>query len=85
VSLELAAIKLRYSNALGINFLTSTYEPNKNFSLLRRFPPIDGTRKPPINENQPYLNPLDILYDVKKLMDETNVYCLSAWTSTTLT
>ncbi|KAH7870821.1 uncharacterized protein C8R40DRAFT_1125250 [Lentinula edodes] len=45
-------------------------------SLLRRFPSVN--ERPPINEVQPNLNPLDILYDVKKLMDETNEQPLSA-------
>ncbi|KIK70807.1 hypothetical protein GYMLUDRAFT_210293 [Collybiopsis luxurians FD-317 M1] len=47
-------------------------------SLLRRFPPVDDEQKPPINEIQPNLNPLDILYDVRKLMDEANEQPLNA-------
>ncbi|KAJ4485910.1 hypothetical protein J3R30DRAFT_3442822 [Lentinula aciculospora] len=45
-------------------------------SLLRRFPSVD--QRPPLNDIQPNLNPLDILYDVKKLIDETNEQPLSA-------
>ncbi|KAF5385526.1 hypothetical protein D9757_005432 [Collybiopsis confluens] len=47
-------------------------------SLLRRLPPLDDNQKPPINEIQPNLNPLDVLYDVKKLIDETNEQPMSA-------
>ncbi|KAJ3998566.1 hypothetical protein F5050DRAFT_1869137, partial [Lentinula boryana] len=45
-------------------------------SLLRRFPSVD--ERPPLNEIQPNLHPLDILYDVTKLIDETNEQPLSA-------
>ncbi|KAE9400546.1 hypothetical protein BT96DRAFT_919390 [Gymnopus androsaceus JB14] len=47
-------------------------------SLLRRFPSVDALQKPPINEIQPKLNPLDILYDIRKLMNEANEQPLSA-------
>ncbi|KAK7465863.1 hypothetical protein VKT23_005834 [Stygiomarasmius scandens] len=43
-------------------------------SILHRFPTKDPfnneDKKPPINEIQPHLNPLDILYDVRKLIHE---------------
>ncbi|KAJ3728128.1 hypothetical protein DFJ43DRAFT_1084857 [Lentinula guzmanii] len=45
-------------------------------SLLRRFPSVG--ERPPLNEIQPNLHPLDILYDVTKLIDETNEQPLSA-------
>ncbi|KAJ3971131.1 hypothetical protein EV361DRAFT_912638 [Lentinula raphanica] len=45
-------------------------------SLLRRFPSLE--ERQPLNEIQPNLNPLDILYDVKKLLDEANEQPLSA-------
>ncbi|EEB88621.1 hypothetical protein MPER_13456, partial [Moniliophthora perniciosa FA553] len=38
--------------------------------LLHRFPPEEEGQKPPLNEIQPQLHPLEILYDVKKLLDE---------------
>ncbi|KAF5368466.1 hypothetical protein D9758_002314 [Tetrapyrgos nigripes] len=44
-------------------------------SLLHRFPTKygrDDDKRPPLNELQPDLNPLDILYDVKKLMEESH-------------
>jgi hypothetical protein len=41
-------------------------------SLLRRLPPPPG-EKPFLNEIQPDMHPLEILYDVKKLMHEENV------------
>ncbi|KAJ2916044.1 hypothetical protein MD484_g4376, partial [Candolleomyces efflorescens] len=41
-------------------------------SLLRRLPPPPG-EKPFLNEIQPDMHPLEILYDVKKLMHEDNV------------
>ncbi|KAJ8083776.1 hypothetical protein PM082_002542 [Marasmius tenuissimus] len=49
-------------------------------SLLHRFPPEEGqeTQRHPLNEIQPQLHPLDILHDVKKLMDEKHEQPLSA-------
>ncbi|KAF9270017.1 hypothetical protein L218DRAFT_849491 [Marasmius fiardii PR-910] len=49
-------------------------------SLLHRFPPEEGQeeRRPPLNEIQPHLHPLEILYDVKKLMDENHEQPLMA-------
>ncbi|KAG7098994.1 hypothetical protein E1B28_000880 [Marasmius oreades] len=49
-------------------------------SLLHRFPPEEGQeeRRPPLNEVQPHLHPLEILYDVKKLMDEKHEQPLTA-------
>lgn len=44
------------------------------FSLLHRLPPESGHTRPSLNEIQPNLNPLEVLYDVKKLMDERNVH-----------
>lgn len=72
--LERAEIGLRCSNALGICLLpVFKYHLDTFLSLLRRFPSVDGAQKPPINEIQPNLNPLDILYDIRKLMNEANV------------
>ncbi|THV07616.1 hypothetical protein K435DRAFT_959687 [Dendrothele bispora CBS 962.96] len=43
-------------------------------SILHRFPAKDPSadkdKRPPLNEIQPHLNPLDILYDVRKLIEE---------------
>lgn len=36
-------------------------------SMLHRLPQYDQDRKPVLNEIQPDLNPLEILFDVKKL------------------
>ncbi|KAJ7582745.1 hypothetical protein C8J56DRAFT_791650 [Mycena floridula] len=46
-------------------------------SMLHRLPPAEG-QKPPLNEIQPNLEPLEVLFDVKKLMDERNEQPLSA-------
>lgn len=46
-------------------------------SLLHRLPPASGS-KPSINEIQPDMDPLEVLFDVKKLMDEENGQPLSA-------
>ncbi|TFK29908.1 hypothetical protein FA15DRAFT_187068 [Coprinopsis marcescibilis] len=46
-------------------------------SMLHRLPPPPGV-KPTINEIQPDMHPLEVLYDVKKLMDEENEQPLSA-------
>jgi anaphase-promoting complex subunit 5 len=42
-------------------------------SLLHRLPPTDQGRKPTLNEPQPDLHPLEVLFDVQKLMQERNV------------
>uniref|UniRef100_A0A0W0FGE9 Anaphase-promoting complex subunit 5 n=1 Tax=Moniliophthora roreri TaxID=221103 RepID=A0A0W0FGE9_MONRR len=47
-------------------------------SLLHRFPPEEEGQKPPLNEIQPQLHPLEILYDVKKLLEEKHEQPLSA-------
>ena len=42
-------------------------------SMLHRLPPTISGRRPILNEIQPDLHPLEVLFDVKKLMDEQNV------------
>lgn len=44
-------------------------------SLLNRLP-SGSKEKPSINEIQPDLDPLEVLFDVKKLIDEENVNTL---------
>jgi hypothetical protein len=51
--------------------------------MLHRLPPTISGRRPVLNEIQPDLHPLEVLFDVKKLIDEQNVF-LSSWFSTTL-
>jgi anaphase-promoting complex subunit 5 len=41
--------------------------------MQHRFPPTEPGRKSILNEIQPDLNPLEVLFDVKKLMDVKNV------------
>ncbi|GLB34986.1 putative microtubule associated protein [Lyophyllum shimeji] len=47
-------------------------------SLLHRLPPTVPGRKPVLNEIQPVLHPLEVLFDVKKLVDPQNDQPLSA-------
>ncbi|CAK5277710.1 unnamed protein product [Mycena citricolor] len=47
-------------------------------SLLHRLPPTIPRKRPTLNETQPDLHPMEILYDVSKLMDEENGQPLSA-------
>ena len=42
-------------------------------SLLHRLPPLEPGRRPIINEPQPDMHPLEILADVKKLLDVKHV------------
>lgn len=44
-----------------------------NFSILRRLPQAIPGHKPILHEIQPDLHPLEVLYDVSKLLDEKNV------------
>jgi anaphase-promoting complex subunit 5 len=46
--------------------------------LLHRLPPKHGKGRPPINEIQPDLHPLEILYDVRKLLQEEHGQPLTA-------
>ena len=46
---------------------------SRRLSMLHRLPPTVSGRKPALNEIQPDLHPLEVLFDVKKLMDERNV------------
>ncbi|KAG6820590.1 hypothetical protein H0H93_014506, partial [Arthromyces matolae] len=46
--------------------------------MLHRLPPTDSERKPALNELQPDLHPLEVLFDVKKLLDPRNNQPLSA-------
>ncbi|EIN07406.1 hypothetical protein PUNSTDRAFT_105115 [Punctularia strigosozonata HHB-11173 SS5] len=41
-------------------------------SMLNRLPPVERGRKPALNEIQPDLHPLELLFDVKKLMQTTS-------------
>lgn len=50
--------------------------------MLHRLPPSPGL-KPPLNEIQPNLDPFEVLFDVKKLMDEANVWIFSRYRSAT--
>lgn len=43
--------------------------------MLHRLPPTISARRPVLNEIQPDLHPLEVLFDVKKLLDEQNVVC----------
>ncbi|KAL0946934.1 hypothetical protein HGRIS_013094 [Hohenbuehelia grisea] len=43
-----------------------------SISLMHRLPSTEPSRKPILNEIQPDLHPLEILYDIKKLMDVDN-------------
>lgn len=43
--------------------------------MLHRLPPTEPGRKPVLNEIQPDLNPLEVLFDVQKLMQVQNVGC----------
>jgi anaphase-promoting complex subunit 5 len=47
-------------------------------SMLHRLPPTEPGRKPILNEIQPDLNPLEVLFDVNKLMQVENDQPLSA-------
>ncbi|KAF5380845.1 hypothetical protein D9615_003925 [Tricholomella constricta] len=47
-------------------------------SMLHRLPPTVPGRKPALNEIQPDLHPLEVLFDVKKLVDTHNDQPLSA-------
>ncbi|KAI0082698.1 hypothetical protein K474DRAFT_1702690 [Panus rudis PR-1116 ss-1] len=47
-------------------------------ALLHRLPPVDESKKPTINEIQFYLHPLELLYDIKKLLQVNNEQPLSA-------
>lgn len=47
-------------------------------SMLHRLPPTISARRPVLNEIQPDLHPLEVLFDVKKLLDEQNGQPLSA-------
>ena len=42
-------------------------------SILHRLPPINEGQKPVLHEVQPDLHPLEILFDVSKLLDPDNV------------
>jgi hypothetical protein len=46
-------------------------------SILRRLPQTIPGQKPVLHEIQPDLHPLEVLYDVSKLLDEQNVELLS--------
>lgn len=41
--------------------------------MLHRLPPTKHGERSFLNEVQPDLHPLEILYDIKKLLDEQNV------------
>lgn len=45
--------------------------------MLHRLPPAQG-QKPALNEIQPDLEPLEVLFDVSKLLDECNEQPVSA-------
>ncbi|KAJ7172511.1 armadillo-type protein [Mycena filopes] len=47
-------------------------------SMLHRLPPTIERRRPMLNEIQPNLHPMEVLFDVSKLMDEENGQPLSA-------
>ncbi|KAJ7905458.1 hypothetical protein B0H14DRAFT_2660330, partial [Mycena olivaceomarginata] len=47
-------------------------------SMLHRLPPTIERRRPMLNEIQQHLHPLEVLFDVSKLMDEENGQPLSA-------
>jgi hypothetical protein len=44
--------------------------------MLHRLPPTIERRRPMLNEIQQHLHPLEVLFDVSKLMDEENVLFL---------
>ncbi len=50
--------------------------------MLNRLP--DPERRPPLNEIQPHIHPLEILFDVKKLMEIENVCPVLALSSISL-
>ena len=50
--------------------------------MLHRLPSTISGRKPTLNEIQPDLHPLEVLFDVTKLMDEQNVvWCRFIYTN----
>ena len=62
-------------------FLRHDRRPDLSLSLLNRLPPAERGQKPIINELQPELHPMEVLYDTKKLLTVKNVRRSSSYHS----
>ncbi|KAF8077980.1 hypothetical protein FPV67DRAFT_1463707 [Lyophyllum atratum] len=67
-------------NLVRMHYLRSevTAARKASCSMLHRLPPTVSGRKPVLNEIQPDLHPLEVLFDVRKLVDPQNDQPLSA-------
>ena len=64
---------LHHCTRLGMQFTKFFFLFNSIPSILRRLPQTIPGQKPVLHEIQPDLHPLEVLFDVSKLLDEQNV------------
>ena len=74
-------IVLDYSTAWRLHLHPSSRlsELTFGFSIMHRLPPSERGQKPFLNTVQPDLHPVEILFDVKKLMQVQNVRGFLNW------
>ncbi|KAJ7470732.1 hypothetical protein FB451DRAFT_1254671 [Mycena latifolia] len=76
---EYVAARKLLSEAIGVARTSNDKSTLQHcISMLHRLPPTIECRRPMLNEIQPDLHPLEVLFDVYKLLDEENGQPLSA-------
>ncbi|KAJ7046748.1 hypothetical protein C8F04DRAFT_1061598 [Mycena alexandri] len=76
---EYVAARKLLSEAIGVARTSNDKVTLQHcISMLHRLPPTIERRRPVLNEIQPNLHPMEVLFDVYKLMDEENGQPLSA-------